>query len=129
MCSRCTDLDLAPASLGPAWTAMGRAPLPFETSVPAVFAAGDARAGSVKHVASAAGEGASTWPPAPGAREASTQINMNSHLVDPQAAWWAGFPDGGMRWSKHASGRRRLAYVAVALLTRAEAQGHSIRRR
>jgi len=46
-------------SLGPTWTALGRAPLPFETSVPAVFAAGDVRAGSAKRVASAAGEGAS----------------------------------------------------------------------
>ncbi len=34
-----------------------RRPLPLETSVPGVFAAGDARAGSVKRVASAVGEG------------------------------------------------------------------------
>lgn len=33
-------------------------PLPFETSVPGIFAAGDARHGSVKQVASAVGEGA-----------------------------------------------------------------------
>jgi thioredoxin reductase (NADPH) len=33
--------------------------LPFETSVPAVFAAGDVRAGSMKRVAAAVGEGAS----------------------------------------------------------------------
>ncbi|MBK9782282.1 MAG: FAD-dependent oxidoreductase [Anaerolineales bacterium] len=32
--------------------------LPFETSVPGIFAAGDARHGSVKQVASAVGEGA-----------------------------------------------------------------------
>lgn len=36
-----------------------RPPLPFETSVPAVFAAGDVRAGSMKRVAAAVGEGAS----------------------------------------------------------------------
>lgn len=36
----------------------GREPLPFETSVPGVFAAGDARYGSTKQVASAVGEGA-----------------------------------------------------------------------
>jgi thioredoxin reductase (NADPH) len=35
-----------------------RAPLPFETSLSGVFAAGDVRYGSVKRVAGAAGEGA-----------------------------------------------------------------------
>jgi thioredoxin reductase (NADPH) len=35
-----------------------RGPLPFQTSVPGVFAVGDVRRGSVKRVASAAGEGA-----------------------------------------------------------------------
>lgn len=34
-----------------------RAPLALETSMPAVFAAGDVRHGSIKRVASAAGEG------------------------------------------------------------------------
>jgi thioredoxin reductase (NADPH) len=34
-----------------------RPPLPFETSVPGVFAAGDVRYGSVKRVAGAVGEG------------------------------------------------------------------------
>ena len=34
-------------------------PLPFETSVPGVFAAGDVRHGSIKRVAAAVGEGAS----------------------------------------------------------------------
>ena len=33
-------------------------PLPLETSVPGVFAAGDVRHGSVKRIASAVGEGA-----------------------------------------------------------------------
>jgi thioredoxin reductase (NADPH) len=41
----------------PAWP-LRRAPLPFETSVPGVFAVGDVRFGSVKRVAGAAGEGA-----------------------------------------------------------------------
>jgi thioredoxin reductase (NADPH) len=36
----------------------GFEPLPFETSVPGIFAAGDARHGSTKQVASAVGEGA-----------------------------------------------------------------------
>ncbi|WP_170154355.1 FAD-dependent oxidoreductase [Protaetiibacter intestinalis] len=40
-------------------TALGRAPLPFETSWPGVFAAGDVRHGSIKRVAAAVGEGSS----------------------------------------------------------------------
>ena len=53
-----TDAQLDPENLGATWTALGRAPLPFETSVPTVFAAGDVRLSSVKRVASAVGEGA-----------------------------------------------------------------------
>jgi thioredoxin reductase (NADPH) len=37
----------------------GRAPFPFETSVPGIFAVGDVRQGSLKRVASAVGEGSS----------------------------------------------------------------------
>jgi len=40
----------------------GRPPLPLETSLPGVFAAGDVRHGSVKRVAAAVGEGAATIP-------------------------------------------------------------------
>jgi thioredoxin reductase (NADPH) len=50
-----TQLD---HNLGPRWETLGRRPLPFETSVPGVFAAGDVRLGSVKRVAAAMGEGA-----------------------------------------------------------------------
>ncbi len=39
---------------------LDRPPLPNETSLPGVFAAGDVRRGSVKRVASAVGEGAVT---------------------------------------------------------------------
>ena len=39
------------------WDAVAREPGLLETSLPGVFAAGDARAGSVKRVASAVGEG------------------------------------------------------------------------
>ena len=39
--------------------AAGSGPLPFETSVPGVFAAGDVRHGSMKRVAAAVGEGSS----------------------------------------------------------------------
>jgi thioredoxin reductase (NADPH) len=49
-----TGTDCAPS---PAWN-IARLPLPLETSVPGVFAAGDVRAGSTKRVASATGEGA-----------------------------------------------------------------------
>jgi thioredoxin reductase (NADPH) len=40
------------------WRERAREPFLLETSVPGVFAAGDARAGSIKRVASAVGEGA-----------------------------------------------------------------------
>jgi thioredoxin reductase len=40
----------------------GRPPLPLETSLPGVFAAGDVRRGSVNRVAAAVGEGAATIP-------------------------------------------------------------------
>jgi thioredoxin reductase (NADPH) len=43
----------------PNWTA-DRDPFPFETSVPGIFAAGDARHGSGKRVAAAVGEGSAT---------------------------------------------------------------------
>jgi len=55
-----TGRDLEePAELGdiPKWP-LKRAPYMLETSLPAVFAVGDARAGNVKRVASAVGEGA-----------------------------------------------------------------------
>jgi thioredoxin reductase (NADPH) len=54
-----TDVQLRAEDLGETWAALGRTPLPFETSVPAVFAAGDVRLGSMKRVAAAVGEGAS----------------------------------------------------------------------
>ena len=54
-----TDVQLAPDDLDGTWAALGRSPLPFETNVPAVFAAGDVRHGSMKRVAAAVGEGAS----------------------------------------------------------------------
>jgi len=52
------DLDAAVAAgLSPRWP-LARAPQMLETSLPGVFAVGDARAGNVKRVASAVGEGA-----------------------------------------------------------------------
>jgi thioredoxin reductase (NADPH) len=52
-----TDRSLADSVIVPAFAA--RDPLPFETSVPGVFAVGDVRHGSLKRVAAAVGEGSS----------------------------------------------------------------------
>ena len=52
-----TDRAVDRADLGPEWEALGRGPLPFETSRPGLFAVGDLRSGSMKRVASAVGEG------------------------------------------------------------------------
>ena len=54
-----TDAALAEDALSATWPHLGRRPLPFETSMPGVFAVGDVRAGSMKRVAAAVGEGAS----------------------------------------------------------------------
>ncbi len=54
-----TGTDIPEASLGSHWESLGREPLPFETSLPRVFAAGDVRRGSMKRVAAAVGEGSS----------------------------------------------------------------------
>jgi thioredoxin reductase (NADPH) len=54
-----TGMDLPPGTAeGEPWRAAGRVPFLLETSLPGVFAAGDARSGSVKRCASAVGEGA-----------------------------------------------------------------------
>jgi thioredoxin reductase (NADPH) len=52
-----TDRALTKDHLGETWAALGRAPLPFETSHPGLFAVGDLRSGSTKRVASSVGEG------------------------------------------------------------------------
>jgi thioredoxin reductase (NADPH) len=48
---------LSAQQLGGIWETLGRAPLPFESSQPGLFAAGDIRSGSTKRVAAAVGEG------------------------------------------------------------------------
>lgn len=53
-----TGTDIAVQSLEQ-WQPLGREPMPFETSAPRVFAAGDVRHGSMKRVAAAVGEGSS----------------------------------------------------------------------
>jgi thioredoxin reductase (NADPH) len=51
-----TDRDVDVAAIR-SWRRLGRPPLPYETSQPGVFAVGDVRAGSIKRVAAAVGEG------------------------------------------------------------------------
>jgi thioredoxin reductase (NADPH) len=53
-----TGPDLLEAGRRPEGWPLARDPLPLETSVPGLFAAGDARHGSTKRVAGAVGEGA-----------------------------------------------------------------------
>jgi thioredoxin reductase (NADPH) len=52
-----TDLELADDLLDDRWAVLDRRPLPFETSHPGLFAAGDLRSASTKRVAAAVGEG------------------------------------------------------------------------
>jgi len=52
-----TDRSLGQEQLSGRWEALSRRPLPFETSYPGLFAVGDVRAGSMKRVAAAVGEG------------------------------------------------------------------------
>jgi thioredoxin reductase (NADPH) len=52
-----TDRSLRKEHLDGRWDALGRRPLPFETSHPGLFAVGDLRSGSTKRVAAAVGEG------------------------------------------------------------------------
>jgi thioredoxin reductase (NADPH) len=53
-----TGRDVVRDEAGPSRWPLDRAPLPLETSVPGVFAVGDARSRSIKRVASAVGDGA-----------------------------------------------------------------------
>jgi thioredoxin reductase (NADPH) len=57
-----TDTELDDDRLSPVYATLGRRPLPFETSVPRVFAVGDVRRASMKRVAAAVGEGSSAIP-------------------------------------------------------------------
>jgi thioredoxin reductase (NADPH) len=55
-----TDRSLVADDLDQRWEALGRLPLPYETSHPGLFAAGDVRADSTKRVAAAVGEGSAS---------------------------------------------------------------------
>jgi thioredoxin reductase (NADPH) len=52
-----TGPELLPNDLAAAQWPLARAPLLFETTLPGIFAVGDVRAGSIKRVAAAVGEG------------------------------------------------------------------------
>jgi thioredoxin reductase (NADPH) len=52
-----TEVALRPELLPMSWP-LDRPPLLTETSIPGVFAAGDVRAGSIKRIGSAVGQGA-----------------------------------------------------------------------
>ncbi len=52
-----TGPELSPEELAAAQWPLARAPYLLETSAPGVFAVGDVRAGNIKRVASAVGEG------------------------------------------------------------------------
>jgi thioredoxin reductase (NADPH) len=54
-----TDTDLPGTQSHDSFGLLGRQPLPFETSVPGLFAVGDVRHGSLKRIAAAVGEGSS----------------------------------------------------------------------
>jgi len=54
-----TGVDVPLAEAAACLAEHGRDPLPFETSIPLVFATGDVRRGSMKRVAAAVGEGSS----------------------------------------------------------------------
>ena len=55
-----TGTDVVPAGMAAVGGGTARPPLPLETTMPGVFAAGDVRHGSVKRVASAVAEGGGT---------------------------------------------------------------------
>jgi thioredoxin reductase (NADPH) len=79
------------------WRRLGRQPAPFETSRPGVYAAGDVRAGSVKRVAAAAGEGA-----------------MAIRFAHDHLSELAAGPRPGGRRPRTAAGRRRDRLASAA---------------
>ena len=68
-----TDLSLTRKELDARWDALGRTPLPFETSHPGLFAVGDVRSGSTKRVAAAVGEGSAA------VRSVHTYLSFDRH--------------------------------------------------
>ena len=81
---------LGDAALEAAGWPLARRPAPLETSIPGVFAIGDARAGSVKRVAAAVGEGAAVAAQLHAFRAANGQESQiaerHAHAVEPAPA-------------------------------------------
>ena len=107
----------------------GRPPLPLETSLPGVFAAGDVREGSIKRVASAVGEGAAAIPLVHRRLEA-----MAVERTDPACAIQSGQPRGGRRRTirgagagHHGQHRGRARGVVTGLSGSRRAGGQSSR--
>jgi thioredoxin reductase len=80
-----TGPDLPPGTGGRRWHP-ARRPLPLETSLPGVFAAGDVRHRSVKRVASAVGEGAATIPSVHRYLQTTTAAKAAAGQQDPPLA-------------------------------------------
>jgi len=76
-----TGRDVARAGTDPSRWPLDRAPLPLETSIPGVFAAGDVRCRSIKRVASAIGDGAT-------AVRLVHEYLTAEHADEPEAAVW-----------------------------------------
>ena len=90
----------------------GRPPLPLETSLPGVFAAGDVRRGSVKRVASAVGEGAATIP----------LVHRHLHTARPDPAAAARHPLPGQHTRhQHPPCRRIIPELSQQACERADA--------
>ncbi len=83
------------------WHGLGRSNMTLETSLPGVFAVGDVRSGSVKRVASAAGEGAmaihfvhrhlghSAVPGTTGTSAVAGHADVSPHIRHKESAWLA----------------------------------------
>ncbi|MFF2303356.1 FAD-dependent oxidoreductase [Streptomyces sp. NPDC058128] len=87
-----TGADALAAADASRWDPLGRGPLLLETTLPGVFAAGDVRSGSVKRVASAAGEGAMAI------RFVHEHREMTGSLVRPAGPESASGNDGTVAW-------------------------------
>jgi thioredoxin reductase len=84
-----TGPDLPVGTGGRRWHP-ARRPLPLETSLPGVFAAGDVRYRSVKRVASAVGEGAATIPLVHSYLQTTTAAKATAGQQDPPLASTSG---------------------------------------
>src|SRR2546422_391563 len=99
-----TGPDLLPEDLATARWPLTRAPHLLETSLPGVFAIGDVRAGSLKRVASAVGEGSIAIDPSPTADATRFKLPARTSPI-------ANTPGRlvSRRWGARVSGQRAVA--------------------